>query len=398
MASKEQHLQGFVSILRFRGSASRLDLAAALGLAPSAISSLMKPLADRGVITSQGTTVSGGGRRVSMLALNPGFLPALGVEVSGRGIRSVVTDTLGAVVSRRDLVECPRDPDKLASIIRGIIAEERTSSGIAAAGIALGGPVDAAGRLWRDSGRWGHGKDIALADVIAAGPPVLLTNDVHAAGLAESRVGAARDYGVVLYVHAGTGVRISIALDKRVYTGAHGVAGELGHTRSADPAKLCYCGNYGCIETIASIPAALEQISAARGRAAGTGASSLTVDDLVRLAGEGDKLAVNTLTRAAEEIGRSAGDAATLFDPDAVVVGGRLVEEVGVFAGTLRRVLRSRLLPIIRGDVQIFTGSLGRDAAGIGAAMLAQDAEFVRLGLLSGEAVSPVSRSGNASF
>ncbi len=88
------------------------------------------------------------------------------------------------------------------------------------------------------------------------GLPAKVENDANAAGLAEVLFGAAAGYRDVFYVTVSTGVGTGIIINRRIYHGKNGVAGEGGHV-SIDyhSPYRCGCGTYGCIEALAAGPA-----------------------------------------------------------------------------------------------------------------------------------------------
>ena len=96
--------------------------------------------------------------------------------------------------------------------------------------------------------------DVPFGDLMAErlGLPVWVDNDVNAAVLAEHRYGAARGASHAVMLALGTGIGGGLILDGRVYRGATGAAGELGHTVVDVDGPPCPCGGRGCLEVLAS--------------------------------------------------------------------------------------------------------------------------------------------------
>ena len=126
----------------------------------------------------------------------------------------------------------------------------------AAVGVSFGGPVDAPNGIVRLSHHVPGWEDFPLRERLQAhfGVPVNIENDANVAAFGEYRFGAGQGCSSLLYVTVSTGVGGGWVLDGRIWHGADGIAGEIGHT-VADPAgPECLCGKRGCVERFASGP------------------------------------------------------------------------------------------------------------------------------------------------
>src|SRR5205823_9499384 len=140
-------------------------------------------------------------------------------------------------------------------------------SSLVGAGIGIPGPVD------REHGTAGSatilpgwvGLRIASEMQRRLGIPVEIENDANLGALAELTWGAGRDCSNFAYVKAATGIGAGLVIDGRLLRGASGTAGEIGHTTLDEEGALCYCGNRGCLETVASGPAILALVAHATG-------------------------------------------------------------------------------------------------------------------------------------
>src|SRR3979409_195389 len=93
------------------------------------------------------------------------------------------------------------------------------------------------------------------------GMPVEIENDANLGALAELTWGSGRDCSNFAYIKAATGIGSRIGIDGKLLRGATGTAGEIGHTTLDGAGALCYCGNRGCLETVASGPAIIALVS-----------------------------------------------------------------------------------------------------------------------------------------
>src|SRR5436190_2698045 len=177
----------------------------------------------------------------------------------------------------------------------------------------------------------------ALAKAVAADGdvPVVLGNDVYVGVLGEHQLGAARGKSDVLGIWMGTGVGGGLVLDGRMHRGAHGLAGEIGHTIVHPGGRECGCGGKGHLEAYAG---RLAMERRARAEAAG-GRKTL----LVELAGDarmkssvfdkalqaGDELTVELIDEAVDAVGITIASVTTLLDLELVVLGGGMGERLG---------------------------------------------------------------------
>jgi glucokinase len=215
------------------------------------------------------------------------------------------------------------------------------------------------------------------------GVPVAIENDGNAAALAEHRLGAARGARHVVMLTLGTGVGGGLILDDRLYRGAVGAAGELGHiTIDADgPPCQGACPGRGHLEVLASGLAAdllAERAAAERpdgdlGRAAAAG-REVDTRLLVELASAGPGDARDVLEHVGFHLGIGIADLVNVFNPELVVIGGGFAQAGELLFDAARRVVAERALAPAKEEVRIVRAELGSDAGLIGSALIAFDA------------------------
>src|SRR5207302_3147826 len=128
------------------------------------------------------------------------------------------------------------------------------------------------------------------------GMPVEIENDANCGALAEMTWGAGRDCSNFAYIKAATGIGAGIVVDGRLLHGASGTAGEIGHTTLDESGALCYCGNRGCLETVASGPAIVRLVANGSGELP-------TLAEVIQRAAEGDVRCRRAISDAGREIG-----------------------------------------------------------------------------------------------
>jgi predicted NBD/HSP70 family sugar kinase len=153
------------------------------------------------------------------------------------------------------------------------------------------------------------------------GMPVEIENDANLGALAEMTWGAGRECSHFAYIKAATGIGAGLVIDGRLLRGASGTAGEIGHTTLDESGALCYCGNRGCLETVASGPAIIALVSSGH-------PELLTLGQVIELASSGDARCRRAISDAGREIGVAVAGLCNLINPERVIVGG-LLSRVG---------------------------------------------------------------------
>jgi predicted NBD/HSP70 family sugar kinase len=313
------------------------------------------------------------------LRLNPAAGAAVGVAYGHRHVRVAVADLSSTVLGERELrLDVDRDAraalDAAASLLDEVLDEvgvERHQ--LVGAGMGVPGPID------RRTGTVGsvilpgwRGVRPGAELSSRLGVHVEIENDANLGGLGEVLFGAARGLEDVVYVKVSSGIGAGLVLRGRLYRGATGRAGEIGHVRARPHGAVCRCGNRGCLETVASAPALVESLADSHG-------PGLRVRGLLRLVAEGDPAAMTVVRDGGREIGRALADLCDLLNPEAIVLGGDVAAAGEPFLEAVREVIDRRTLPAAAKPVDVRRGALGERAEVLGAlALVTGDTERLR--------------------
>jgi glucokinase-like ROK family protein len=205
--------------------------------------------------------------------------------------------------------------------------------------------------------------------------PVALTNDAEAGALGEWAFGAGRGERDLAYIKVGTGIGAGLLLDGKIYRGATGSAGEIGHLTMIENGPLCNCGNNGCLEALAGGQAIARQAHEAVEHGERTVLSSmgrlekLTAQDVASAAQRGDLVAQRIVSEAGSHLGIALAGLVNLFNPSMVVVGGGIAQIGDLFLQPVRDAVMRRSLPAAARTVKITTAILGHRSSSIGAAV-----------------------------
>lgn len=291
---------------------------------------------------------------------------AVGVDVGGTKTAAALVDaagTVGPVVT----VPTPAASGGAAVLdaVAALAREVARGRAIVGVGVGTAGVVDA-----------GRGVIVSATDTfadwvgvdVAAGlrarlgvERVEVRNDVDAHALGECWLGAGAGVASALMVAVGTGVGGALVLGGRLWTGAHSVAGELGHIPAVGAEGLrCPCGRPGHLEALAAGPGLARHYGVLTG-------ADVDAREVARRAAAGDALAARAIADAAACLGRVVAGIMTVVDPEVVVVGGGVAGIGPLWWGPLVAACRAETIDALAG-VPIVPAALGAEAAIVGAA------------------------------
>jgi glucokinase len=208
------------------------------------------------------------------------------------------------------------------------------------------------------------------------GWPVVLENDANAAAVGEMWLGAARGCRDVVSVTLGTGVGGGVILDGQLWRGAHGSAGEIGHT-TVDPFSglKCKCGNVGCLEMFASATAIVRMTreNLSQFPQSLLNREELTAERVYEAGRDGDELAVRVFKRFGTYLGIGLANLINIIDPEIIVIAGGAVNGWTLFAEYMHREVNERAVRVTAQQVKIAAAECGDNAGLLGAARLAFD-------------------------
>ena len=214
----------------------------------------------------------------------------------------------------------------------------------------------------------------------ATGLRVELENDANAAAYGEFKVGAGRGARNLFYMMIGNGIGGAIILDGKLWTGASGFAGEVGHITIDTEGLECVCGNTGCLETVASAPSIVRRARERLNRDSTSSLSrlalnkSFTAEDVAHQANEGDDFALMMIERTGKYIGTGVASVINLLNIERIVLGGGVMDAGTLILNPIIQEVKRRAFQPCFEATEIVAAKLGLDGAPIGAALLARDA------------------------
>jgi predicted NBD/HSP70 family sugar kinase len=361
--SRRSNLRTTLELVSHRGATSRAEIARQTGLTRAAVSSLVGELLDDGLLRELGQGTSAGGKPPTLLALNERGRDIVAIDLGHRPFRAALVDLSGRIHERVDAGAIAENPVGAAAneaamgLIGDLIAQ--ATSPVLGIGVGTPGVVDHDGRVLEATNLDWHGVDLARQLRSRFNLPVSIANDAQVAALAEFRRRPA-DHRNLLLIKLGTGVGAGVVLNGSLHRGEHSAAGEIGHVRVVEDGDTCRCGNRGCLETVASVPAILRRLGAD---------PQHHPWDALALAGlVGDEPVRRVLSEVGRHLGSVLSNVVAMLDVGHVVLAPELLNAGDVLVDELRQELRSRVLPATADLIEIEVTQLGGDLVLAGAA------------------------------
>lgn len=304
----------------------------------------------------------------------------LAADVGGTNLRAALVDPSGVVLAQEEAL----NPGGTAGEIVGhlLVLFGRVlaiaSGRPAAASVAVAGLVDADRGRVLVSPNIPAFRDTPLVELLAAGldMPVFIENDASAAALGEARFGAGRGLEHLLHVTLGTGIGGGIVIGRRLYRGATGAAGEIGHTIIEPGGPECSCGSRGCLEAVVSGTAFARRarylVESGRSPVLGSIAAGRQPDgaDLFLAARQGDPLAEAEIRHGGHMLGLGLGGAINILNPSALTLSGGLLDMGEMLLGPMREAIYSLPYGPASGT-RVILSELGDSTGILGAAAVA---------------------------
>jgi glucokinase-like ROK family protein len=376
-----------VEALAGNGGISRADLAKRSGLSAPTISRIIEGLIREGLVTEIGAGISHGGRKPTLLRFSGVDSYIIGIDLGTTNIYGALTDLDAKVIAE---IKTPtrieggfdrvmERTSEVISELRGQLANKKGR--ICGIGLAIAGLINREREIVEFSPDF-HWHDVDVRAALRrkhSDIPIIFDNVTRLMALGEIWYGAGRNYQDFVMVNIGYGIGAGIIIRGTPLYGNLGMAGEFGHiTFDKDSEAQCECGNFGCLEALASgnAIAKFARKELERGAASDLlGAcdgdpSRLTAEMVAQSAKRGDRVAWKVFDLAAEYIGVGIAGLINLYNPEAVFIGGGVAQAGDILFDRVRKTVQARALKKTAGVVTILPATFGLKSAVMGAVSL----------------------------
>ncbi len=383
-----QEFRDIVQIIRIHGAISKKELAEKCNVSIPKAASQIAHLEEQGYLQII-NGASSGGRIPQLVKVKKELFYSLGIDISTEYTRMGIVDLDGQTTAQYQEshnIEVPREInlDILhARFIQLCSQAEIAPSQVRGIGVGITGIIQEEKGIClslRNTPMW-KGFDVKGAFQNKFGiDNVLVVDSVKAMALAEKRFGGAGELLDFILFNIGIGLGAGIVVDGKLLSGARGTTGEIGHMHIRPSDDLCVCGNYGCLEAMASGWALLRKCKKALKEGVettigeGTDINSLSVKDIIKAANEGDKIAVMMIENTAKDLSIGIGSIINLLNPEKVFLAGGLIRHAEkIMMEPIQRGVRSAVIPWLQQNINIQLSEVGEWSAVRGAASMAID-------------------------
>jgi N-acetylglucosamine repressor len=372
-----------INIIREKGPINKAEIARLVGLSIPTVMRLTDELIEKNLIRETGRGESTGGKPPLMLEFTPDSHYIIGVDIGTTHIKTIVMNMVAEIICRVETPTMVADPPEqvidriLDTIARAMEKVEIPLSRYLGIGLGMPGLLDAT------CGKVLFSPDFKWENVDLTGPvknrfglPVYMSNVTRAMAVGEKWFGLAKDVENFMCVNLGYGIGAAIFINNCIYSGSSDSSGEFGHMTLEKNGPQCNCGNYGCLEALASANAMSKKAAflIERGESstildlADGKTSNINAKLIFDAAKAGDGLGREIVREATEYIGIAISNAVNFIDPELIILEGGIAKAGDILINGIKRIVERRQMKYAGRKLSIVASKMEEDAAAIGAA------------------------------
>lgn len=369
-----------VKLLYTQGSNTANNIGQIIGISLPTVSLLLGDLLAEKLIVKQGRGESQGGRKPDLYGLAEDSFYILAMDMDKYTTRVTVYNTRNEKVIPVQQLKVTLNNegqtlDKIYQFASQVILDSKVpEEKIIAVGITMPGLVESVAGInhtYLKSGK------ASLKEQLEKkfGKKVYIENDARAMTLAEYKFGTNEEHKNVLGIFVDWGIGLGIIIDKKLYRGFSGLAGEFSHSPLFDSKGIhCSCGKRGCLETVASGTALLRLAKEAISINDETILARLAKDKdelepswVIEAALAGDQQAISILSEVGQDLGRGIAILIQLFNPELIILGGSIAEAKNYILTPIQQALNIYSMAKLSEKTEISLSHLGKEVGLIGA-------------------------------
>ena len=308
---------------------------------------------------------------------------AIGVDLGGTSIKLGIVSDNGKLLKKHTVrTEAEKGPKKvIENIISGINElTEKSKYKISGIGIGCPGVVTPGKGIVENPPNFPGWNRVNIGKIISREfkKTVLVDNDANAAAIGELTFGSGKKYKSFIMITLGTGVGGGIVINKKIYHGDFGAAGEIGHISIDYNGPKCNCGSYGCIEAYAGNHYLRERVRTELKKHPKSKIWKLINNDLskvsprnIQLAAEtGDAFAKSVIDELGIHLGSAFASLCNVLDISVFIIGGGIAGFGKPLFDSIKKTTAKRVMAPIRPRVRVLPAKLKNDAGIKGASAL----------------------------
>ncbi|HEX7736943.1 MAG TPA: ROK family transcriptional regulator [Ktedonobacteraceae bacterium] len=368
-----------LNYIREHTTVPRSDLAPYTGLSRTAIGNIVDELLKEGIVQQEEHRM-GDDRRTNLLSFNTTAGYVLGGTLGSQHLTLLLADLSG---QQKQHLEVPfslsKGPEEalplLAKLLRVFVAQQQVAwEMIVGIGLGIVSPLALLPQktaLPAAFARWAN-VDIQRVLEDELGVPIYLDNDGNMGALGESRYGAGRNEGNLIYVKVGSSISGGLILNHEIYRGYAGTAGEIGHIPVDLNGHLCQCGRSGCLETVAGKNGILLEVQRFF-------PTLTTLPQVIEAARSGDAACAGALARAGRYLGFVLAGLVNTLNPSLIVLDGSTMQAGELILQSLRLAIETHSLPTSFARTRVTLAECNGLAMPLGGVATILDAIFLEM-------------------
>lgn len=337
---KQSNRTAVLYLLSREGNMSRKDISEKLGLTPAAVTKITRELIEEKLLieVGQSESPSKAGRKKILLSINSEelFVVAVSLEadVCAYGIYNISAQPIKSEkIPFSHQIDAKSFLEKIGEKICELIASLGINhENILGAGVGIVGSVDENGETFGKYGLWNGKVDVKGILEEKLNMPVKVENNIKSFVLAETIYAGGAAEENRLFIKWGQGVGSAIVINGDVFSSNRNSEAEIGHYIVNPDGKPCRCGRKGCLETYVSLNAVIDRIKSDYSKEntpilyekTGGDPDKINYQTVFFDASRQDKCVREIIDRRINRMARAVVNAATLFDPDRVVLFGNM--------------------------------------------------------------------------
>jgi N-acetylglucosamine repressor len=343
-----------------QGPTSRASVARATGLTRTTVSDIVERLIRSGLVEEVGHGPSAGGKPPILLSVVDDSRHLIGIDLASEEFCGAIVNLRGEIRHRVSLPLEGRDGQAALALVYQVVDElvAATDSPLLGVGIGTPGLMDPLNGVVRRAVNldW---QDLPLRALLQerSGLPVHVANDCQVAALAEYTYGGSKGLRNLVVIKIDHGIGAGIVLNGRLFHGDTFGAGEIGHVTVVENGQPCRCGNFGCLETVASARAIVQQ-------------AQITIAEVGQAAAAGDEAVGQMVRKAGRCLGISLANLVAALSIRRILIAGSVTCFGSLLLEVVQREMTRRSLALLACETEVGMSSMGPEMVILGAAAL----------------------------
>jgi len=342
-----------LNVIRRQGLISRAEIAKLTGLTPPTVTNITNKLLELGLILESMMGESSGGRRPLLLKINPQLGSVIIINIRSQKMMGYVVDPEFRIQYQESNSIQGMNKEEVLELMLKMIAEcqQEAAAPVLAIGVVVRGPVRSRDGISVFAPNIGW-RNVPLKYIIEEKfrLPAFIENDSRALTNGEYYYGSVKDIDSMVLLKVSHGIGSGIVFNGRLYRGGNDSAGEIGHSTVDVDGPVCSCGNYGCLETLASETALVNLVVKAIKEGQPSLVQELVKGDLTQVTAEeiyqaaeaGDDVSIRMLARVARYLGIGIANLANFFNPQLVIISGGIAKGRAYIEETIWQTVRDK--------------------------------------------------------